>query len=79
MKYFCSCGNELKKEDIGRRHMYYHCEKCNRYYGVLGERYWWSVAAIDELTGEIVYDLWFDADGSYRNTAGIGVKEEAEE
>ena len=66
MKYLCHCGHELIKKDIGRRHEYYHCEKCDRYFGVLGERYWWTVPAIDELTGERIYNLRFDADGSYR-------------
>lgn len=67
MKYYCYCGKELVKEDIGKRHMYYRCESCDRIYGVLGERYWWNVPAIDELTGKIIWKVRFDSNGSYSN------------
>lgn len=70
MKYVCSCGKELKLEDMGRRHKYYNCAKarggCGNFYGILGKRFYWSVPAIDEFTGEIVYEYTMTADGSYR-------------
>jgi len=73
MKLLCSCGLELTKDQMGASHMYYECKKtisnprgCGRVFGRLGKRFFWSVPAIDEMTGEIVYDYWMDADGSYR-------------
>jgi len=70
MKYYCKCGKELKKEDMGAGHYYYNCSKvrggCGLFYGILGERYWWNVPAIDEFTGEIVYEITFSVNGSYR-------------
>lgn len=71
MKYICpECGNELIKSDMGMSHYYYHCREvdggCGKLFGILGERYWWNVPAIDEFTGEIIYNVGFSADGSYR-------------
>lgn len=70
MKYYCKCGHELRKTDMGMSHNYYRCDKfrggCDKMYGILGERYYWNVPAIDEFTGEIIYEVTFTADGSYR-------------
>ena len=35
-------------------------------YGILGDHYWWNVPAIDEVTGEIVYDVVMTTNGSHR-------------
>ena len=64
----------MKKTDMGVGHYYYRCWKsienpgkgCGKFYGILGKRYWWNVPAIDELTGEIIYNVKFTADGSFR-------------
>jgi len=71
MKYICpNCGKELVKEDVGARHKYYNCSKarggCGKFFGILGVRYWWNVPAVDEFTGELIYNVMFSADGSYR-------------